>query len=443
VIALTDSEVAAHAQTDGDDIVFTDYSGVPLSHEIEEYEGSSGHLIAWVEIPFLSSTIDTTFYMYYGNSGADNQEDVAGTWDGSNHVMVQHLEEITGPHYDATGYHNDSNAVVVTDQDADGSVDGADEFDGADDYIRVPNAASLQFGEGSFTAEAWIYPRSVPDPNGARIVNNRGTGSGGSYKGYQLKIKNLGGTWYFGDASIDDGTGNYRAYDGTNTYSYYQWYQVVMVYEADSALRFYVNGALDGSLTVGAYGDITNSLPTAIGASLADQGVAGADDRQFFDGIIDEVRLSGVARSAGWIQTGHTNQSDPGAFSLFGVVEIANDADGDGIPGHLDNCPEHDNPGQEDIYPPGGNGIGDACDCEGDFNCDTDVDAEDIDLFLLDFGRSVYFDPCSTADPCHGDFNCDGNVAADDVPELLEDFGRSLYQNPCPACDGSAWCSYE
>jgi hypothetical protein len=445
LIAFTDSELATHAQTGGDDIVFTDFFGLPLSHEIEEYEASSGYLVAWVEVPFLSSTSDTTFYMYYGNSGTDNQEDVAGTWDGSNHVMVQHLEETTGPHYDATSYHNDSNEVVVTNQDADGRIDGADEFNGSTDYVRVPDNTdgSLQFGEGSFSVEAWIYPRSVTDSNGARIVNNRGTGGGGSYKGYQLKIKNLSGNWHFGDASIDDATGNYRAYDGTNTYSYYQWYQVVMVYEADSVLRFYVNGALDGILTVGAYGDITNSLPTVIGASLADQGVEGVGERQFFDGIIDEVRLSGVARSAGWIQTSYTNQSDPSAFYLFGGEEIANDADGDGIPGHLDNCPEHDNPGQEDTYPPGGNSIGDACDCEGDFNCDTDVDAEDINLFMSDFGRSVYLDPCSTADPCNGDYNCDGNVAADDLPKLLEDFGRSLWDNPCPACDGSAWCSYE
>ena len=181
-----------------------------------------------------------------------------------------------------------------------------------------------------FTAEAWIYPRSVTDTGGVRIVNNRGTAGGGSYKGYQLKIKDLSGNWYFGDASIDDATGNYKAYDGTNTYAYNQWYQVVMVYEADSELRFYVNGELDGTLPVGAYGDITNSLPTAIGASLADQGVEGADDRQYFDGIIDEVRLSVEARSLGWIATEFNNQSDPDTFLALGSEETQ----GAGCTGH-------------------------------------------------------------------------------------------------------------
>ena len=42
-----------------------------------------------------------------------------------------------------------------------------------------------------------------------------------------------------------------------------------------------------------------------------------------------------------------------------------------------DNCPEIYNPDQEDTYPPRGNGIGDACECEGDFDCDGDVDGWD------------------------------------------------------------------
>ena len=40
----------------------------------------------------LLSLTDTTLYMYYGNSAAANQENVAGTWD-SNYRMVHHLEE--------------------------------------------------------------------------------------------------------------------------------------------------------------------------------------------------------------------------------------------------------------------------------------------------------------------------------------------------------------
>ena len=116
------------------------------------------------------------------------------------------------------------------------------------------------------------------------------------------------------------------------------------------------------------------------------------------------------------------------------------DPDGDGIVNTSDNCPDDYNPLQEDTYPPAGNGIGDACDCEADFNCDGNVDATDVTGFLTDFGRSTFFNPCRNGDPCNGDFNCDVNVDAADITLLLTDFGRSQFNNPCPACEGGDWC---
>jgi hypothetical protein len=70
--------------------------------------------------------------------------------------------------------------------------------------------------------------------------------------------------------------------------------------------------------------------------------------------------------------------------------------------------------------------------CEGDFEGDTDVDAIDVAAFLIDFGRSRFFNPCSGAAPCNGDFDCDTDVDSQDLAVFLEDFGRSLFNNPCP-----------
>jgi hypothetical protein len=285
LISTSDAQLASNALANGDDILFTGADGATqLDHEIESY--AAGTLVAWVRVPSLSSSTDTVIYMYYGNAGAVNQENPTGVWD-SNYVMVQHLEETTLDHNDSTSNGNDSNVVVVTDQAATGNIDGADEFVGTlttGDYIRVPDAASLQFGVGSFTAEAWINPQTIPDTGGARIVNNRGTGGGGTVPGWHLKIKDDTGNWRFGDSGIDDNNSNYFAYDGTATYAYNAWYQVVMVYEADNELRFYVDGALDGTLSVGAYGSISNNHPTVIGASIVDAGSEAGPDKQFFDG---------------------------------------------------------------------------------------------------------------------------------------------------------------
>ena len=133
------------------------------------------------------------------------------------------------------------------------------------------------------------------------------------------------------------------------------------------------------------------------------------------------------------------------AFDFFGnesdfSTELEYVAD-DGVPSGADNCPDAYNSDQEDTYPPQGNGIGDACDCEGNFDCDGDVDTDDIRVFLLDFGRNPYNDPC-TNDWCNGDFNCDGDVDADDLAKIVEDLGRSYLNNPCPECVVGDWCSY-
>ncbi|GAI07252.1 unnamed protein product, partial [marine sediment metagenome] len=79
----SDSGLVAHAQSDGDDILFTSSDGTKLSHEIEEFDDSIGKLVAWVKVPTLSSSTDTDIYMYYGNSSASNQQNVTGTTKGS------------------------------------------------------------------------------------------------------------------------------------------------------------------------------------------------------------------------------------------------------------------------------------------------------------------------------------------------------------------------
>jgi hypothetical protein len=145
-------------------------------------------------------------------------------------------------------------------------------FDGGNEYVRISNSPELQFGVGSFTAFAWVYPQGT---NNVRIINNRGTGAGGSYKGYQFKLYQTGSNWYFNDATIDDGDGNAKAYNSSNNYPLNSWYYVSMVYETQNELRFYVNSVLDGTLSVGTYGSLTNSLPTAIGAAISSNGVEG------------------------------------------------------------------------------------------------------------------------------------------------------------------------
>jgi hypothetical protein len=118
------------------------------------------------------------------------------------------------------------------------------------------------------------------------------------------------------------------------------------------------------------------------------------------------------------------------------------DFDSDLIGDVCDNCPNTPNLDQLDTSPPHGNGIGDMCDCEADFDCNQGVDSEDVTRFLWDFSRSELNNPCINDHQCYGDFSCDGDVDAEDVITFLEDFGRNQFYQPCPACIAGNWCEY-
>jgi hypothetical protein len=140
--------------------------------------------------------------------------------------------------------------------------------------------------------------------------------------------------------------------------------------------------------------------------------------------------------------TYNPSQEDTDDSGIGDACNDSIDSDDDEWEDVYDNCPATPNTDQEDTYPPGGNAIGDACDCEGDLNCDGNVDAGDVTAFLTDFARGHFFDPCENGNPCNGDINCDANVDALDIPKFLEDLGRNQFNNPCPSCVAGPWCVY-
>ncbi len=296
VLISRDDADLGKAQPNGEDLVFTDYLGDRLDHEIEHF--SADDLRAWVRLPLLSGSSDTVLYLYYGNAAAANQENPAGVWDAF-YKMVHHMEESSGTHFDSTVNANDSSAVSggVT-QGATAQIGGGVEFDGFSGRITVPHESSLALVD-AVTFEAWIHPDTLP---GSPYWNMLIKGAGHPYQFY-LEA-NTGRLNFYSDVSRVVTSGAPVTAD--------VWQHVaISVDNAVSQVRFYINGSQVGATTTGKLAGDT-STEVHIGAF---------NSTNYFDGSMDEVRLSRVVRSADWIATSFANQHSPSTFYDVGLEE--------------------------------------------------------------------------------------------------------------------------
>ncbi|MHC4499571.1 MAG: DUF2341 domain-containing protein, partial [Planctomycetota bacterium] len=302
LVKITDlaNPVFANAQTDGDDILFTSSDETTkLNHEIEKYDSTNTELWAWVMVPAISSTVNTEIYLYYGNGTAPNQENVSGVWD-SNYVMVQHLQETSGTHFDSTLNNNDGTPANGVAQTAVGQVDGADQFDGTDDKVDMADSATLQIVD--MTVEAWVYiPDSIPSSYHGIVAHAPSTDN-------WYGLFNNGDRFHFRWSQ-----GSVRRTDFNGTFSPNQWYYVVGVLDtvADKAFT-YQNENLDTTIN-GPSPPTPTSGPTYIGHTFSSS--------EFFKGFIDEVRISNTARSEDWIKTSYRNQSSPSTYQTLSPEE--------------------------------------------------------------------------------------------------------------------------
>ncbi len=170
----SDADLVAHAQSDGDDILFVDAGQtVQLHHEIEKYNSATGEFSIWVEVAHLLSTSDTVIYMYYGNPDCSSQQNIVGTWN-SNFAMVQHLNETSGVHTDSTSNNNNGTVVGGVTQGTSGRsvLDGSDQFNGdVDQYVSFGNQTSLT--PSSVTVEAWVKDPPKQNLAAVHILNKQ------------------------------------------------------------------------------------------------------------------------------------------------------------------------------------------------------------------------------------------------------------------------------
>ena len=318
LVDVTDADLAAKAQTDADDILFTAADGTTkLSHEIELYQSTTGHLLAWVKIPSLSSAADTTIYMYYGNTGAGNQQDATGVWD-ANYRMVQHLEETSGTVTDSTANANNGTAVNGVTQGTAGKIDGAVLINNSNPannrHINCGSSETLD-NVNPLTFEAWININSYGESSAGRIFSKAAASGRLFFTDGQAPVTSTQRVNFY--QSFATGYNQWATPAGSLLTG--QWYHVAVAYDGSSPAnvpQIYVNGSVK---------TLTTISNTGAGAAFIDAsydfllGIRGSDNDRDFDGLMDEVRVSSGLRSAQWIATEYNNQSNPAGFYTVGA----------------------------------------------------------------------------------------------------------------------------
>lgn len=265
----------------GYDIIFTNADGSEVfDHELELYDADSGRVIAWVRFPNLSATTNTPFRVYYGNPYINMDLSQPTTWDNDYRLVTHLMNDI----FDASTYNNNSNFVGTTPTPS-GKIGFGHAFESGE-YITFDHSAALNLTD-HITISLWV---NTSDLSETPDLVTKGFWN----EGYSLWIRTEGTLRAIAGSGTPTSTGTINIGDWT----------YVAFTKGPGGRAFYIDGVQSGT--------DTDTSPIQ---SILDELYISSPDF-LFEGIMDEVRISAIARSADWIATKYNNQNDPDDFII-------------------------------------------------------------------------------------------------------------------------------
>ena len=314
------SDFFANVNADGGDIRVTLADGLTeVPREIVAIDTGAETGEMYFKAPFLSSTTNATFYIYYGNAAAsdyaiDAVNGAENVWS-NDFLAVYHMNEANA--IDSTSFDRDATAIGNTPTTATGRIGTAVSIadDGGDDYLDLNSNLAELNGQAEVTISSWV---NVTEDSGDDVIFAQGNGDP------ILLWDNISGTTNDDTYTFsvgNTGTGNRvdAAPTGISVGNTWQYVSAAM----ESSNRYiYVDGVLRNT-TTGAVGTITSNT----GGSFIGRWLNSFD----YGGLVDEFRISSVEREAAWVAAEYENMNAPSDFYMissgFGIpTRIFSDA---------------------------------------------------------------------------------------------------------------------
>jgi hypothetical protein len=291
----SDPNIGAHAQADGDDIVFTSSNGVTtLSYEKESFGITNGIASGdfWVKVPVIDSNSSTDIYIYYGNPDANNMENAEAVWD-NGQVGIWHMTEGTGSTVADSTSKNNNGTITGAAWSSSGKIGNALNFDGTNDYADLP-VSDITYNAG--TVLVW-FNRTGPSISSFEMIAE----------------EYVNGSRYY---ILTDPSGNILFRSGPNVqvdagdYTNGEWYLAALSWNS-SKYSCYVNGSkiINEADTTLAYSPQSFQIGAQYGNSV------------FFNGRIDNMMIYNRILTDSEIKFIYYNQNETDNELIWAVEE--------------------------------------------------------------------------------------------------------------------------
>jgi hypothetical protein len=267
-----------------------------------------------VKVNSVSSSSDTTIYMWWGKAG-ETQPDADTLYGQYNAYDSDYIAVWSdGGGADRTGNGNDGtaqNGIVAG--DSAGQIGDATDYDSSSSEYFSHSPLGVTADEMS--VEVLVNPDDLSGGDTFSSTNPRFVISGNSDAAeapYLFRL--LGDKIQFAYRNSANTSYNSRVTD-SGYLSTGSWHHVAVAHST-SVVGLYYNG--DSKAATTTVGDMTDTT-----SGHEDTVIVGAQssNKRFFDGKMDELRVSSIVRSADWIKANYNNQMNTSGFLTFGDIE--------------------------------------------------------------------------------------------------------------------------